>query len=311
MLVCCFFLTSSCKKKEKTPSNNQPSQPKNPSPADSAKNISTSTVLSWTYPDPEGGNNLEYDIWFGSVNPPNHWTQWLKKPNFTLVGLEKNCTYYWNVTVWKSSGLLAYGPTWRFTTNDCSTRTILFQDDFESYMPNTFPSSGGWIANAGASHNVVSDSVFHSSKQSFKLTENVNFPDCYRKMSIFPTVTYMEVWIKTPSNITPSDGGLFYIGIRDYFAISFNCINSTINLEVGDYYGSATIELEKFLPGLWYKVNLKFDKLAVKITCCINDIQKYQGDMLPDNPPTSLDFVCISQNLQKDVFLDDLIVWYE
>ncbi len=312
MVFFCLFLISSCKKNDDTLEPVQASQPKDPYPADSAINISTSPVLRWTYPDAAGGSDLVYDLRFGTSNPPNYVTYALKYPNFQLVGLEKNSTYYWSVTARTESwSYFVNGPVWRFKTNDSNVRNFLFQDDFENYQPNTFPASGGWIANAVASDYRVSDSVFHSSHQSFKITGNKDYPDCYHRIPVFPIVTYLEAWIKTPSDIIPSDGGLFCIAIRDYFAITFNCGQQTINYDVGDYWGGVSIELQKFLPDLWYKINLKFDKVDMKITCSINDIQKYQSNLLPDNPPAVFDFCCYSKNLNKDVYLDDLKIWYE
>lgn len=119
LLLCCAFFILSCKKSEETPppSNQQPTTPSSPIPSDAEINISITPVLSWTCSDPDAGDSLKYDIYFGSINPPNTLlvSNW-KQPNYALTTLDFNKTYYWRVTAHDLKGASAVGPIWRFTT---------------------------------------------------------------------------------------------------------------------------------------------------------------------------------------------------
>jgi len=119
ILLCCAFFILSCKKSENTtpPSNQQPTTPSSPIPADAATNVSITPVLSWTCSDPDAGDSLKFDIYFGSINPPNTLlvSNW-KQPNYALTTLDFNKLYYWRVTAHDLKGASAVGPIWRFTT---------------------------------------------------------------------------------------------------------------------------------------------------------------------------------------------------
>ncbi len=311
VMLFCIFFGSSCSKEEDTPANNQPSTPTNPVPADAATNIAGSPVLSWTCSDPDAGDNLTFELFFGATNPPNtQLGSGLIQPNYTVSGLNEKVTYYWRVTAHDSHGASAVGPIWRFTTLDSLPLNILFQDDFEDYAPNTFPSSGGWVANPGTMNDAITNSVSHSPTQSFKLTGVGGDPGCYRSMTSFPEVTYFEIWMRTPAEITTADIGSVAIGIRQHFAINFLCKDKTIRIT--DYYtGTGTgISIDTFLPDLWYKVKVRYDKSGKKISCWINDILKCENVSIAPYSTSSLVFNCGVQNLQKEAFLDDLIVWY-
>jgi hypothetical protein len=108
-------------------SNNQPSVPANPDPADGELNVLTSPVLSWTCSDPDAGDVLKYDIYFGAINPPNtllvsNWND----PNYAITGLENYTNYYWRVTAHDSNGGTSVGPIWHFTTaSDIPTEGLI------------------------------------------------------------------------------------------------------------------------------------------------------------------------------------------
>ena len=75
ILIMTLAILYSCSKDETpttttTPTNQAPNSPSNPSPADSALNVSRFVVLSWTCTDPNAGDTLRYDVVVGSTNPP-------------------------------------------------------------------------------------------------------------------------------------------------------------------------------------------------------------------------------------------------
>jgi len=102
---------------EDMPPNNPPNIPSNPSPTNHAAGVSINPHLSWTGGDPDAGDTVTYDVYFGtSVTPPlvsNHQTATTYDP----ATLAYNTKYYWQIVATDSHGASATGPLWDFTTS--------------------------------------------------------------------------------------------------------------------------------------------------------------------------------------------------
>jgi len=99
-----------------TPTNNPPNTPASPSPASGATGVSTTPTLSWTGGDPDAGQTVTYDIYFGTgASPPlvvsNHATT-SYAPGTLIAGT----LYYWRIVARDNLGATTSGPTWSFTT---------------------------------------------------------------------------------------------------------------------------------------------------------------------------------------------------
>jgi outer membrane protein assembly factor BamB len=96
--------------------NQTPSQPSNPSPANHATGASINADLSWTGGDPDTGDTVTYDVYFGtSSSPPlvsNDQSGTIYDPG-TLAG---NTKYYWKVVATDNHGASTTGALWDFTT---------------------------------------------------------------------------------------------------------------------------------------------------------------------------------------------------
>jgi hypothetical protein len=132
------YFISSCKKddtpQEIPPVNNPPASPSSPLPKDSAVNVSTSPVLGWLCSDPDSTDILNYNIYFGTSNPPatllvSNWS----RRDFAVSGLAKETTYYWKVTAHDLRGDSSSGPVWRFKTIP-SLSTVIRKDKFKNSM---------------------------------------------------------------------------------------------------------------------------------------------------------------------------------
>ena len=97
--------------------NQDPYTPSNPNPAHLATNVSVTTNLSWTGGDPDPGDTVTYDVYFGtSSSPPlaqanNATTSW-DPPG----SLPFNTTHYWKIVAKDNHGAQTAGPVWRFST---------------------------------------------------------------------------------------------------------------------------------------------------------------------------------------------------
>ncbi|MCX6671862.1 MAG: hypothetical protein NTX92_08090 [Euryarchaeota archaeon] len=76
--------------------NSLPNQPNNPTPSNGSTNVPINTDLSWTGGDPDSGDTVTYDVYFGiSSNPPHvayNQTNLIYNPPGDLL---YNTLYYW------------------------------------------------------------------------------------------------------------------------------------------------------------------------------------------------------------------------
>lgn len=100
------------------PSENWPPYtPGNPSPADEATGVSTTIDLSWTGGDPDSGDTVTYDVYFGISDPPT--TLLCDDVSSTTCDpgtLSYDTPYYWYVVAADNHGASTTGPTWDFAT---------------------------------------------------------------------------------------------------------------------------------------------------------------------------------------------------
>jgi len=98
------------------PPNSAPNPPSNPSPVNHATGISIDADLSWTGGDPDGGDMVTYDVYFGtSATPPLVW-QDQTGTTYDPGALSYNTKYYWKIIAEDNHGAPAVGPVWDFTT---------------------------------------------------------------------------------------------------------------------------------------------------------------------------------------------------
>ena len=108
------------------------SQATNPTPAYNAQNVTNST-LSWNF----GANTVEYQVLFGTQNPPQdvvvNWTNNLQT-QYNAGNLADNTTYFWQVNTRNSSGETE-GDVWMFSTpfeapaGVMASNTMLYEGD--------------------------------------------------------------------------------------------------------------------------------------------------------------------------------------
>ncbi|MEA2054153.1 MAG: M28 family peptidase [Candidatus Thermoplasmatota archaeon] len=98
---------------------NPPNVPSNPSPANGATGIGINTDISWTGGDPDPGDTVTYDVYFGTDSTPDS-TELVSSGQTTTVydpgTLSYSTTYYWQIVAKDNWGEVSGGEIWHFTT---------------------------------------------------------------------------------------------------------------------------------------------------------------------------------------------------
>ncbi len=103
-----------------------PGQPGNPSPAHQSSGQPTGVNLSWTCSDPNLGDALTYDVYFGKTSPPPPVSPGQSGTGYNPGALETSTTYYWKVVATDRTDRSTPGPEWSFTTLSGSTEEGVF-----------------------------------------------------------------------------------------------------------------------------------------------------------------------------------------
>jgi hypothetical protein len=107
-------------------SNNPPNPPSNPSPANHATNVSINVDVSWTGGDPDAGDTLTYDVYFGNSSPPlfketiGPYGATQSSITYDPGTLIEGTIYYWQIVARDNHGITREGPVWHFTAGASS-----------------------------------------------------------------------------------------------------------------------------------------------------------------------------------------------
>jgi hypothetical protein len=99
-----------------TEENAPPFSPSNPDPYDGEVDVDIDVLIKWTGGDPNPGDSVRYDLYFGTTNPPPLEVGDLLQNAYDPGTLELDTVYYWQVVSEDSLGLTTDGPIWHFTT---------------------------------------------------------------------------------------------------------------------------------------------------------------------------------------------------
>ncbi|MCK5160496.1 MAG: hypothetical protein KAQ99_02870, partial [Candidatus Aureabacteria bacterium] len=94
----------------------EPCIPSNPLPLNGAVDVSTNTTLLWTGGDPDPGDVVTYDVYFGTSDPPELVSSGQSGITYDPGILLGNTTYYWQIVTTDDKAVSTSGPIWSFTT---------------------------------------------------------------------------------------------------------------------------------------------------------------------------------------------------
>ena len=99
-----------------TGENQPPNIPSDPDPMDNATDVPLDTTLSWVGGDPDPGDFVTYDVYFGTTDTPPLVASNISAPSYEPEAMVYNEQYYWKIIAWDTAGLTAEGPLWDFFT---------------------------------------------------------------------------------------------------------------------------------------------------------------------------------------------------
>ncbi len=120
------------------PPNHPPYTPSSPSPLDGATVQSGEIELSWSGGDPDPGDAVTYDVYFGTSSPPPFKETIGPYPaaqtliTYNLSMLSDDTTYYWHIVARDSYEVESSGPEWDFTVNCPCNDTHEPDDDYSN-----------------------------------------------------------------------------------------------------------------------------------------------------------------------------------
>jgi len=96
----------------------------NPYPSLHAPDQSITTALSWTGGDPDDGDTVTYDVYFGTSSSPPQVSNDQSGTTYDPGTLDYDTTYYWQIVATDNHGASTSGPLWDFTTGSAPNGTV-------------------------------------------------------------------------------------------------------------------------------------------------------------------------------------------
>jgi hypothetical protein len=96
--------------------NNPPYEPDNPDPEDGETGVDLDADLSWTGGDPDPGDTVTYDVYFGTSSPPPLVSIDQTETTYDPGTMELCTKYYWKIIAEDEHGAETEGSEWEFTT---------------------------------------------------------------------------------------------------------------------------------------------------------------------------------------------------
>jgi hypothetical protein len=98
--------------------NNPPNTPSDPSPPNRQPGVPIDADLSWSGGDPDPGDTVSYDVYFGTSSSPPLVSNDQPGTTYDPGTLAYGTKYYWKVVAIDNHGATTEAPLWDFTTGD-------------------------------------------------------------------------------------------------------------------------------------------------------------------------------------------------
>ena len=169
-----------------------------------------------------------------------------------------------------------------FIPHVIAQETVIFQDDFESYVVGTFPYAGGWQIvwnGAGNQYQVITNSYSHSPSRSLQLVGSYGWSVVVKKdFSTNASIIGYEASLMS-TNIAGGGGISFFNRPIDTWGRFYAGVGF-----LDGYIGSGSVQLQPFTPYTWYKIRVALDKITRKYDVWIDDVLVGKDLVEPNDP---------------------------
>ena len=264
--------------------NNPPCVPGDPDPDNFSTYVDIYMNLSWTGGDPNSDDNVTYDVYFGTTNPPQKVSDNQSTTTYDPGIMNYSTMYYWRVVAWDNHGVSTSGTIWQFETS-CEMFSI------------DLPLLQGW--------NLITV-PFEYEMMASDLAENIT--GCISVNKWDPVYhLYLPYIVGGPPgfDFTITQGIGLFVDVSE---------NSTLNLS-GRRIDSVNVPLKIGwnLIGWYHTYNTTASSLAENITGCVSinrwdAVEKTYKPYIVGGPP-GLDFT-ITQGMGLFVDVSAEITWH-
>lgn len=109
--------------------NHPPYEPREPFPSNGSTDVSINVTLSWIGGDPDPGDIVTYDVYFGISSTPDKVVSNQSNTTFSVESLSYLTTYYWRIVSWDNHGAYTEGKLWEFTTKQFTENDLVISID--------------------------------------------------------------------------------------------------------------------------------------------------------------------------------------
>jgi hypothetical protein len=235
--------------------NNPPLTPFNPFPLDGSVDQSTEVNLTWLSGDPDIGDIVSYDLYFGSKNPPDSVVaSSLLAMTYHVGGLNIDSWYFWRVIAKDNRGGVDSGLVWSFKTT--------------SGLIAYYPFNGNTIDETGHGHNgtvygaVLTTDRFGNVDRAYSfdgVADYINVADD-SGLTLGSGPFVIGAWVKLASYGV--DGGYYLMGHSEGPGNTKKWIfwigSGGISIVVGPTPGWVSLGSHSFAVGQWYHVAIRW-----------------------------------------------------
>lgn len=200
-----------------------------------------------------------------------------------------------------------------------TNQVLLFQEDFEGYSANTFPSSGGWVLRhngAGDSYQVVTNAQHRSGNKSMQLRGSRSgwwAAHMYKSIQFTQSPIFAEVWLMasaSPTGDSEDIGRFLFYDLstsQEWPGTYLYPTNGTIKCHIGGNEQT----LVSFTANQWYKIKMKLDYARRSISVWINDLLIAQDVTGTFSSNSWNCFMLGAEHGNTTFYFDDIKVWTE
>jgi Leucine-rich repeat (LRR) protein/uncharacterized protein YraI len=203
--------------------NNPPNTPSNPSPTNHATGVSINSDLSWSSGDPDAGDTVTYDVYFGTSSTPPLVSNDQSAATYDPGTLSYNTKYYWKIVATDNHGASTTGLLWDFTTTPAD-QVVTFPDpNLEAAIRQAIGKPAGDIYQSdldgltslsATSRNIVNLSGLEHCTSLTYLDLGANQISDISPLSSLTSLAWLSLWSNQISDISPLSSLTSLIGLN-------------------------------------------------------------------------------------------------